>query len=333
MQKLLKRLLAGLSDKQREILTARFGIGGDSKKVTLAALGKKYGITRERVRQIESAGLKAIAKIIKRDEEAKKVIAEAISYLHALGGVEKSDRFSLRFPGAAAFILKISGIPVEREDDGEFYAFWHIDKNALSVARFFLKKLESVLKDKKYEIINKGTFGAVFAATAKSCDLSEMAGLNYISISKKFAANPYGDIGLFEWPEISPKTIKEKAHIVLKKIGKPLHFSDIADEINKVKFSLRKAYAQTVHNELIKDERFVLVGRGIYGLAEYGYKPGTAKEVIKRVLKEKGPMRAKDILLAVQEERFFKPNTILLNLQNKGFFERTSDGKYRAKEV
>ena len=333
MQKLLKRLLADLSDKQREILTARFGLGGDSKKITLAALGKKYGITRERVRQIEVAGLKAIAKIIERDKEAKKIISNAVSYLNSLGGIEKAGRFSLRFPGAVAFILKINGTLLERDNDNEFYAFWHTGEEVLSVVRNFLKKLELVLEDKKYDVINKGTFGAAFSATSKSCGLSEATGLNYISISKKFAANPYGDIGLSGWSEISPKTVKEKAHLVLKKIGKPLHFSDIADEINKVKFSSRKAYAQTVHNELIKDGRFVLVGRGMYGLAEYGYKPGTAKEVIKRVLKEKGPMRVKDILSSVREERFFKPNTILLNLQNRVFFERTSDGKYRAKEV
>ncbi|KKU15182.1 MAG: hypothetical protein UX23_C0004G0038 [Parcubacteria group bacterium GW2011_GWB1_45_9] len=330
---LLKRLLSGLTDKQREILTARYGFNGRVGKITLAALGGKYGITRERVRQIEVAALKSAAEAVNRDEEAKKVVADAVSYLRSLGGVEITDRFSLRFPGAAAFILKVNGAVFHRDEDGEFHAFWHTDKNAMVRTRNFLKKLEVSLKDNKNEVIDKGKFGVLFAAAAKAHGLSEAVGLNYVSISKRFGVNPYGDIGLSEWPEIYPKTVKEKAHIVLKKIVKPMHFSEIAEEINKMNFNSKKAYAQTVHNELIKDERFVLVGRGMYGLAEYGHKPGIAKEVIRRILKEKGPMRANDVLLAVQSERFFKPNTVFLNLQNKNFFERTSDGKYRVKEV
>ncbi|MBI2048018.1 MAG: hypothetical protein HYT27_02665, partial [Parcubacteria group bacterium] len=85
-------------------------------------------------------------------------------------------------------------------------------------------------------------------------------------------------------------------------------------------------------NELIKDPRFVLVGRGIYGLSDYGYKPGTAREVVKRILNETGPMRAKEIITAVQKERFFKPNTVLVNLQNKHYFSRRPDGTYQVKK-
>jgi hypothetical protein len=120
---------------------------------------------------------------------------------------------------------------------------------------------------------------------------------------------------------------------VLKKKATPLHFRMIAQSINQAKFDDRTASAPTVHNELIKDNRFVLVGRGMYALAEQGYEPGTAREVIHRLLKKQGALRPRDVILAIQKERFFKPNTILVNLQNKNFFERMGDGTYRVREA
>jgi len=128
MQKLLKRLLSDLSDKQRDILTARFGSVFGSDKITLAALGQKYGITRERVRQIETATLRHVAGAIKSDAEAKKIIADAISHLRSLGGVENSKHFYTKFSGPAIFVLKINEAPEERGEDEEFYSFWQIQK-------------------------------------------------------------------------------------------------------------------------------------------------------------------------------------------------------------
>jgi Fe2+ or Zn2+ uptake regulation protein len=155
---------------------------------------------------------------------------------------------------------------------------------------------------------------------------------NYLSVSKNIQQNPYGDVGLREWPEISPSTVRDKIYLVLKKHGEPLHFEDIAKHINRAKFDDERALAPTVHNELIKDERFVLVGRGLYGLQEHGYQPGTAREVIAKVLKTKGALNTAEVMDAVNKQRFFKPNTILINLQNRSFFERSADGKYRVRE-
>ena len=122
---------------------------------------------------------------------------------------------------------------------------------------------------------------------------------NYLGISKQIDKNPYGDVGLDEWPEINPATVRDKIYLVLKKKAEPLHFEDIATHINKVGFDDQKALAPTVHNELIKDNRFVLVGRGMYGLKEHGYEPGTAREVIAKVLKAKGPLKPNDVVTHV----------------------------------
>jgi len=81
--------------------------------------------------------------------------------------------------------------------------------------------------------------------------------------------NQYGEWGLADWPEISPKTVNDKIYLVLKHSGKPLHFTKIAEEINKMKFDHKIANPATVHNELILDKRYVLVGRGIYALKDW----------------------------------------------------------------
>ena len=117
-------------------------------------------------------------------------------------------------------------------------------------------------------------------------------------------------------------------YLVLKKVVQPLHFRELTQKINDLKFDQKKAFPQTVHNELIRDERFILVGRGIYGLREQGYEPGTAREVLVRILKKHGPLNTQKIIQLVQQERFLRENTILLNLQNKRYFQRLPDNRY-----
>jgi len=131
---------------------------------------------------------------------------------------------------------------------------------------------------------------------------------------------------------LSPQKVLKKIKRILKKNGKPMHFREIVDHINKA-FALRQsAHPQTVHNELIKNDKFVLVGRGTYALTEWGYKPGRVADVIIRILREaEEPMSRDELIAAVQEERDVKLNTIVLNLQNKAYFERMKDGRYAAK--
>jgi len=132
---------------------------------------------------------------------------------------------------------------------------------------------------------------------------------------------------LLDWPEINPRGVKDKAYIVFKKIGKPLHFDEVARLIEG-------SLVQTVHNELIKDPRFVLVGRGIYALEEWGYFPGQVKDVILKILKEEGkPLTKEEILEKVRKQRLVKENTVFLNLSNKKHFLRNSQGKYEVKEI
>ena len=147
--------------------------------------------------------------------------------------------------------------------------------------------------------------------------------------------NQYGETGLSSWSEINPKTARDWAYLVLKKGQKPLHFTEITEHINAVRAHRlnKKTNYQTVHNELIKDERFVLVGRGVYGLEEFGIMAGTAREVMGNILNDHGPLKPKALIQLVLERRMFKENTLLLNLQNRKHFKRLDDGRYVVREV
>ena len=155
--------------------------------------------------------------------------------------------------------------------------------------------------------------------------------MSYLEISKRIQPNKEGALGLVEWPEIKPRGVKDKAFLVFKKHGKPLHFTEVAKLIDKSDYNMpnKKTYPQTVHNELIKDPRFVLVGRGTYALSEWGYVPGTIKDIITKVLKDKNePMHKDEVVKQVLAQRFVAKNTVLMNLNNKKHFEKDSSDKY-----
>jgi len=108
-----------------------------------------------------------------------------------------------------------------------------------------------------------------------------------------------------------------------------LHFREIADYINKADFDSKKAHPATIHNELILNDKFVLIGRGIYALTEWGYQPGTVAEVIVELLKEsEKPLSKGEIVRKVLDSRMVKKSTINLALTNKNKFKKLENGSY-----
>ncbi len=337
-QKMFTTLLDGLIPRQKDVIVGRFGLDGSGKEQTLAALGERYGVTRERIRQIEAASLSFLKNKIKSEPDYISVLERGKMHLEENGGVMQGGAF-LKYceslvPGITAnhvaLLLEASKAFSVYPEDHEYQKFYYADKNAFRKAATFIDQWTSYLQDKKAHAL-AGKYVEYFDGFVKSKKIRRAEADHYMSISKKIGVNPYGNVGLNEWPEINPRTIRDRVYLVMQKKAKPLHFKEISDLINTTKLGKRAASAPTVHNELIKDSRFVLVGRGIYGLREQGYEPGTAREVIHRILKKQGALHPKGVILAVQKERFFKPNTILVNLQNKHFFERQSDGTYRTR--
>ncbi len=338
IKKTIDTLLEDLNPRQKEVISSRFGLASEEPQ-TLAAIGEKYKLTRERIRQIESASLNLLKDKIIKNADCQNILGKGKKYLESSGGVVKQDIFLAYLDSIAAgltanhlnLLIETSKAFFLYNEDGDFWPFYFLDKDSLASTNKFIVQLLKFLKPQK-EAVLTGKYKDLFEQFAKSQSTKEAYSKNYLDVSKKIHQNPFGDIGLSEWPEIKPQNIRDRIYLVLKKSSEPLHFETIAQKINETKFDHKVALSPTVHNELIKDKRFVLVGRGIYGLSERGFRPGTVQEVIKRILREKGPMKAKDISLAIAKERIVKPNTILVNLQNRKFFQRLENSTYRVRQ-
>jgi len=319
-QKICADLLKDLPPREKEVILRRFGLKTGERE-TLETIGKYFGITRERVRQIEEVG---IGKMKPKIGNYQKIFHSFIQYLKNHGGLRKEailleDLGSKKYQPQVYFLLSI-GEKFERFGETEdFYSLWVLNQNSLDLAKKAVDSLFSKLKTTRKPLPLK--------KLKYSQSLSEAALSSYLEISKKIQKNSDGFFGLKDWPEINPRGVKDKAYLIFKKIGKPLHFTEVTNFIEG-------AQKQTVHNELIRDPRFVLVGRGIYALSEWGYFPGQVKDVISRVLKETAnPLTKEEILKKVLSQRVVKKNTILLNLSNKKHFSRTPEGKYIIREI
>ena len=148
----------------------------------------------------------------------------------------------------------------------------------------------------------------------------------WLCLSKSMTCNPLSEWGKASSPAIRTKGIRDYAYLVIKRHGQPMHFSDVAKSIGNL--FAKEAHVATTHNELIKDERFVLVGRGLYALKEWGYQPGVVRDVIKEVLQKGGPMTREQVIEEVKKVRYVKDNTILVNLNDPKHFKRAKDGTY-----
>ncbi|MAZ29963.1 hypothetical protein CL655_01635 [bacterium] len=331
-----KKLLSVLPDRARDVLEKRYGIGKDSGKTTLEAIGQTYGITRERVRQIENYG---IAQIQKSDvyEEFQPIFDELHAAIEELGGgllaeqtllEEITDDESLRHH---IYFLLVLGDPFYRSKENTNYAHrWYTEKK---IADLVEKGLRSVYKSldrdelvSEEEILNR--FRNELIDIADKYD--EQILKRWLMISKDIDRNPLGEWGHASSPNVRVKGIRDYAYLVVKRHGSPMHFREVAEEIEKL-FE-RKAHTATTHNELIKDDRFVLVGRGLYALTEWGYSAGVVKDVLRDILEQSGPMSREEIIDKVRKERYVKDNTIVVNLQDTNLFKRLSNGTYTLAE-
>jgi len=213
-----------------------------------------------------------------------------------------------------------------REDD-HFKHRWHIDDSLSEKIHQSLHKLYESLSDE--DLIAEQDILARFlthvedvAAEYKQEEILH----RWLRISKKIGKNPLGEWGMAHSPNVHAKGMRDYAFLVIRKHGSPIHFTEVAKKITQL-FG-KKAHVATTHNELIKDPRFVLVGRGLYALKEWGYLSGVVKDVIKKVITEHGPLTKEQIIGKVLKERYVKENTILVNLQNQKFFKKDKEGKY-----
>ena len=333
-KKVTKNIISGLQNRSSDVIMNRFGLTQDGKKKTLEEIGKKYNITRERVRQVEDAAIAMIKKsgAYKKEQAAFEELKQLV---HRLGAIVAEHTLLAHVSKDPAtqnhihFMLELGDAFKKHREDEHFHTRWSVDDEMTEKIHDALRKLYAGLNDEdlisETEMIKR--FFEHLKDVADHYRDDEII-KRWLSISKTVAKNPLGEWGRATSPNIRTRGVKDYAFLVMRRHGSPMHFKEVADAIGKI-FGKKIHYA-TCHNELIKDPRFVLVGRGMYALAEWGYKAGIAREVIEEILKKDGPLSKDDIVKQVMKERYFKKNTILVNLANTKFFKKNKSGLYIA---
>ena len=326
-----KKLLKDLKDRDRYVLESRFGLV-DAKKKTLESIGGEYDITRERVRQIQDAALKAIRKS-ENYSEAKEIFMEIENIIHDLGGIVSEENFLDHVSNDDIvqnhihFHLVVGDNFKKHKEDKKFKNRWSVNGELSEKVHAALEKLHGNVS--KEELLSEEQMILKFLDRLDGKEdgmISDSVAQQFLNLSKLIGKNPLGDWGLTSSQNISVRGVRDYAYLVMKKNGSPMHFREVAEAITET-FD-KKAHAATTHNELIKDDRFVLVGRGMYGLKEWGYKAGVVKDVIADMIRDRGPLSKEEIIDGVLKERYLKENTILVNLSNKDYFKKNKEGKY-----
>jgi len=336
-QKVHRNLLKKLPKRTKDVVERRFGLEKDERE-TLEAIGSSYGVCRERIRQIEESGISLIKKEIK-NSPYQNIFRSLSNYLKERGDLRREDLLlsqasNPKVQNQTLFWLTLGEPFLRFSENQDIYPLWTINPNSLDLAQKVINSFVNKFEIEK-RLFSEEEAVKVFNKELKpDIKLKRRVLLSYLEISKKIEQNPEGLFGLQDWPEVSPRGVKDKAYLALKKYGRPLHFREVAKAIDGLSLTPKSStLPQTVHNELIRDPRFVLVGRGMYALKEWGYSPGQVKDVISNVLKEsKRPLSKEEIVEKVLSQRIVKENTILLSLQNKDYFSRTPKGKYTVKE-
>ncbi len=317
-------------EREREIISRRYGLF--DRRETLEQIGEVLGITRERVRQLEKAvisKLKAMADAgqLPGIEDTQKILAQEI---YTLGKVARIAALGSRLTSEnnridqarISFLAELSPELAVIEDNDHFY-------HAAGLVSFHDEKAIRQHVEKIIDAIKRINQPSPIDAIARAAGLDDNKHAAALADTSKHLASLNGRYGLTKWPMVNPKNIRDKIYVILYEQNRHMHFNEIAAAIKESDFKRKDVTTQAIHNELIKDKRFVLIGRGIYALKEWGYEKGTVADIITQVLKNAGqPLHRDDIVREVLKSRHVKETTILLNLQGKSQFKRVAKATY-----
>lgn len=345
-QKDTQSLLAKLTPRQNEIICRRFALQGGEAQ-TLEQIGRDLGLTRERVRQVVASSLARMAEK-PWSPTIQSFFAGLQGYFKKNGGCKREDSLlneswlnhqenSRRW---LFFLLTLENGFVRGPESKEVFAFWAQGPAAIRKVFQIQPRLTTVLEKEKKIL----SLAEISRGTAEKDKIFLKSALE---ISRKVREVDRQRYGLMDWPEVNPRGVRDLAWLVLRQAQTPLHFREISGRIDSLllgNFSsvlasagsapAKRTNQQTVHNELIKNPQFILVGRGTYALREWGYQPGTVKDVIRGALEQaKTPLPEKEILKKVLSQRLVKESTVLLNLGDKRYFLKSTDGRYSLREA
>jgi hypothetical protein len=337
-------LLEKIGAKQKLVLTSRFGVSGNEPQ-TLESIGKSLNITRERVRQIEADSLNLLKKS-EKSQPAEELFAVAKEMIAERGGIAQTDQFveevfeqyfsknsrDKKEKRLLEIVFSVMGFK-RIKGNKEFDDVWTSQDFDIKRFRNIVGKIEKIFDETKNLFSGEDLLKKIDHSDLiqENEDMTPEQILNVLSVSKKFGKNIFNQWGKAKWPLVRPRGVREKATLVLLNQKKPLHFREISKLIEKFGLSDKKVHPQTVHNELIRDKRFVLVGRGTYALREWGYEEGTVKDIIVSIIRSAGGLLKKDdIVSKVLKKRRVKKATIDVNLSDRKIFQKSKEG-YRLK--
>ena len=337
LQELLNNLFQVLTPKEATVIERRFALNGNQKQ-TLEKIGNHFKVTRERILQIENIALSKLRRtvITSKLHEINQIAKEI---LHANGGVMPEAELISQVLLQINSVNEIDGailrlcFTIDNEivagsKQQTFVPFWRLDSLSLDDLTTIINAAKKVLTKKKAcledaELVELVQEMKLFKDRMPSKELI----VSSLKVDDRFK-NIQDGWGLTDWRFVRPRSIRDKVEIILKKEGVPLHFMELANRIREAHFDHKNVTVQAVHNELIRYPQFVLVGRGLYALREWGYESGTVADVIERILIEKGPLTKKEIVSEVMKHRTVKVGTISLNLQKMPYFKRVGRAVY-----
>lgn len=337
-QKIVQDLLILLSQKEKHVIKRRFNLD-NTYRATLEEIGKHFNVTRERIRQIEKNALSKLQRNV-GNTELQQVNEFIKQHLKENGGIMTEDNLF----ASLITILNKNDVEINRnainlsltlDKDLErvpntinYHPYIKFSENKDSFIKQVTTKTIDIL-NKKTEVLSNSKIFDELKKSLKDLEASQISTvISVFSLDKRLKPVDNG-IGLATWRNINPRTLRDKIYFVLNKNKKPLHFIDIVNRITELKFDNKRINLQAVHNELIRHDQFVLIGRGIYALKEWGFKEGTVADIIEEVLKGGKVKSQADIITEVLKQRQVKKITIVLNLKNKPQFERVGREKYK----
>jgi len=334
---ILEEIFLVLTTKEKDVIVKRFSLNNKPKQ-TLEKIGQHFSVTRERIRQIEKIALGKLKRTVRNtklnviNELANEIIKEnggvmlesklVADILNRILSSEEADKYIVRLA------LNINADLEQIEKNNVLHPFWKVKEISFADIEKILAQGVKILKKEK-SVIEYQKLAALIKQEFKGkMEYPDVMLISSLEVDRRIKKVSEG-FGLMEWRHINPRSIRDKAYIVLKKATKPLHFVEIANKIAESGFDKKVVTTQAVHNELIRYDQFVLVGRGLYALKEWGYNDGTVSDVIELLLKKKSPMTKQEIIEGVLKQRQVKKGTISLNLKKNPQFVRVGRAVYK----
>ncbi len=294
----LESILSKLTHREREILKYRIGLDGEYPH-TLEEVGTIFGVTRERIRQVESKAIKKLRSIAHyvryegEEIENNKELEELNTFEDEFAEFRSNKNLNEVKPGE-----ELNGVGYNLSSDlinaisfNNVYKIWDPD-----VEEF----ISNVAEGPDYsEVLGGEDFEEMFAESEEGEEEETEFSISQEN-EETLESEYYDRVALI-------------IEYILKKAGVPLYINDIAVQCDRVigsDFSINEIYdIISMHREI-----FSWAGPSKYGLVSWGYPKyvSSISDVIAWLIREKGQ--------AVTEEEIYEFMLPLYNVKKQSIF-------------